>query len=491
VSERIGTTLGGKYRILRLLGEGGMGEVYQAEHVKLKRRVAVKVMRPGLSANPEAMERFVREAQAASAIGHPNIVDIQDIGEEPDGSCYLVMELLHGQPLDHLLAKSGGRLPVQRALGILLQILSALVATHKKNITHRDLKPENVFLATDARGREEVKLLDFGASKFSVKGEDRLRLTQTGAIIGTPMYLAPEQARGAKEVDHRVDIWGAGTVFYELVTGQPPYRADSYNELIGNILLNPIAPLRSLAPEVSRGLAAAIEKALKKDPEDRYQTAAKMIEALLPYYQHEPGHDMSAAAIQVLHSSIAPPGTASEPAFQEKDEEQGPSVTRRRLVLPVGLGGVFIALAAAAVAVFTFEEQPTPQPLPLVAPLQWPVPPPAAQPPATLPSLALPASTTVKLDISGLVPGATVTIDGKPVSLPTEVVKSNKDLVVEIRARGYATHTSLVRPDQDQSIRVSLRRHSSPEVKPASKAGGRPGKQGGSAEDIFAENPFE
>lgn len=266
----------GKYRIDRLIGKGGMGAVYEAEHVKLGRKVAIKVLLEGHSAGSGAGKRFQREARAAGSIGHPNIVQVFDLGTLEDGAPFLVMELLQGETLAERLEVAGA-IPSSLTIEIMEQILSALQAAHEQGIIHRDLKPDNVFLAED-RGGVVAKLLDFGVSKSL--DENTLSLTRTGAVVGTPYYLAPEQARGDRDVDRRVDIWAAGVLMYEALTGMLPFNADNYNALLVKILQQrPVAPSR-IRPTLAPALEAVIMTAMAHHADERFATAAEMLDAL-------------------------------------------------------------------------------------------------------------------------------------------------------------------------------------------------------------------
>jgi len=266
----------GKYRIEKLIGKGGMGAVYQAEHVKLGKKVAIKVLLEGHRAGSDAARRFGREARAAGALGHPNIVQIFDIGTLEDETPFIVMELLRGETLhDHL--QVAGAIPAQLAIEIMEQILSALHAAHERGIIHRDLKPDNVFLAEE-HGQVVAKLLDFGVSKNI--DDNTLSLTRTGAVVGTPYYLAPEQARGDRGLDRRVDIWAAGVLMYESLTGMLPFNADNYNALLVKILQQrPVAPSR-IRPTLAPALEAVIMTAMAHEADERFGTAAEMLEAL-------------------------------------------------------------------------------------------------------------------------------------------------------------------------------------------------------------------
>jgi len=275
----IGRIFDRKYRVERLLGEGGMGVVYEAVHVILERKVALKVMHQELVEDKIATERFLREALAASEIGHANIVDVQDVGVEDDGSVFIVMELLDGKTLDQLLNEKG---PLHPALAtkIILGVLTGLHAAHRKGIVHRDLKPENVVISVDSHGREVIKLLDFGIAVFQKheKSEkEDLSLTAPGRLVGTPNYLSPEQIRGRKAIDGRVDVWAAGVMLYEMLTGRLPFDGESYNEVLSKILLEEPKPMQQIVPRVPDQLVEIVDKALVKDRDERYQNAGEFI----------------------------------------------------------------------------------------------------------------------------------------------------------------------------------------------------------------------
>jgi serine/threonine-protein kinase len=268
----IGRVLADRYRILRRIGEGGMGAVYLCEHVVLHRPLAVKVLRRDLSSDPELVERFRNEAIAASQIGQENVVDVFDIGKTDDGALYYVMEALEGHSVGAILRRDGP-IAVPRALAILEQVGRALGAAHARGVVHRDLKPDNVFLSRREDGSEQAKLLDFGISKLEQAGE---RLTQAGAIIGTPEYMAPEQAAGAA-VDHRADVYALGVMAHELLTGALPFEGDSaIATLVAHQTRPPEAPSRRRAgipPEVD----ALVLRALAKRPEDRFDSMAALV----------------------------------------------------------------------------------------------------------------------------------------------------------------------------------------------------------------------
>lgn len=270
----VGTVLAGRYEIKRRIGEGGMGAVYEARHVVLDKRVAIKVLLERLVEKRELVARLLKEARLASAIGHENIVDVTDFGSTDDARSFVVMEYLEGEPLSALLAREAP-LPVERCLRIIRQVASALVAAHAKGIVHRDIKPENVYLIR--RDDEDfVKVVDFGVSKAvrsADEGPETLRLTRTGMLLGTPLYMSPEQARGDEDIDSRADVWAVGVVLYECLTGEVPFRANNYLQVIAQVLNHEAIPPSKMLPEL--GIPVAVEtlvmKALAKDRVERYQ----------------------------------------------------------------------------------------------------------------------------------------------------------------------------------------------------------------------------
>jgi serine/threonine-protein kinase len=268
-----GQLIDDKYRVLRLVGEGGMGAVYEAEHAFLERRVAIKVLAPGMGENADVIRRFYQEAKAAAKIGHENICEVTDVGQTAGGMPYIVMQLLHGRSLGAEIAALGP-LGVERAVDVATQALGALSAAHAAGIVHRDMKPDNIFL-TRAAGRDDfVKVLDFGISKVrSAGGSGGIGLTKTGTVLGTPAYMSPEQARGETDVDARADVWAMGVVVYEMLVGKPPFEGANYNQVIYSVIAEPIVPPRSVRADVPADLDAVVMRALERDPSKRFASA--------------------------------------------------------------------------------------------------------------------------------------------------------------------------------------------------------------------------
>jgi serine/threonine-protein kinase len=287
----VGTTLDGRYELVAHLATGGMGAVFQARHVHLRKDVAVKVLRPDLTASAEIVERFRREAEIASALEHDNIVRVTDFGRSPEGYLFLVMELLAGESLFDRLRREGA-LPPEEAVPILWQVCSGLEAAHGLGVVHRDLKPENVFLARTSSGREVAKILDFGIAKIA--DPENGSATQAGIVVGTPEYLSPEQAMGTA-IDARADIYAVGLIAWRTLAGRHPFKADEPRALLMMQATRPVPPLTDPRPELAAypALVAAVAKACAKDPPARHQTAGALRDdlaaALGPAFMMPPG----------------------------------------------------------------------------------------------------------------------------------------------------------------------------------------------------------
>jgi serine/threonine protein kinase len=281
----IGQLLDNKYKIVRLLGEGGMGAVFEGENVRIHHRVAIKVLHPNVAADSGARERFEREAQAAGHIGSEHIVEVFDLGELPSGARYMVMEFLAGEPLSGRVEKLG-RITPEAMAPLMLQLLEGLGAAHVAGIIHRDLKPENVFLQRAKGGLDFVKIVDFGVSKFNhLSGGSAMSMTRTGAVVGTPYYMSPEQVKGEKTIDHRTDLYSVGVVLFECITGQLPFQADSFNELMFKIALEPPLDPEKVVPGLDPAFAAILRKSTARAANDRYQSAEEFSQAIAEWMQ--------------------------------------------------------------------------------------------------------------------------------------------------------------------------------------------------------------
>ncbi len=280
----IGETLDGRYYVQKKLGEGGMGVVFAVRHTVIERPLAIKVLKREVMRDPATVKRFIQEARAASRIGHPNIVDVTDFGNTADGMTYQVMELIDGVTLKEVVKKTAP-LPIERVIRIGLQIARALVAAHSKGIVHRDLKPENVFLI-EREGRPDfVKIVYFGIAKVTpIDGKTEVgpRLTKQGTVFGTPEYMAPEQAAGKSDTDHRVDVYALGTILYEMIVGKVPHKGGSLVQTVAMQLLDKVVPPSQRRPDVTvpPELEALIMKALEKKREDRFASMADLQTAL-------------------------------------------------------------------------------------------------------------------------------------------------------------------------------------------------------------------
>ncbi len=340
----IGRVLADRYRVERLLGSGGMGSVYRAEHVLMKKAVALKVLHREMTYHPEVVARFEREAVAAARIGHPHVAAAMDCGKLDDGSFYIVLEYVDGKSLRTLIDE--GPIALERALGVAAQMAEGLAAAHAAGIVHRDLKPDNVMLVQQGESQDFAKILDFGIAKVDgpegTQGtpDSQRALTRVGAVMGTAGYMAPEQALG-QSVDQRADMYAFGVVLYEMIAGKMPYVADEAAQILAKQLTEPPAPLPDGAPA---GLRALIDKLLEKSPDGRIQTAAELsaeiarlrsgleaggsstVLALDGGGRTTPSTDDSAATLDV--------------ADGKKREPSGPSNRRRAVIAGVALAAV-------------------------------------------------------------------------------------------------------------------------------------------------------
>ncbi len=331
----IGATLGGLYHVQRLIGVGGMGRVYEATHTNLGKAYAVKVLPEGRADKPEATQRFLREARSATQIDHEHIVKVVNCDTDAEHRLFIVMELLEGESLDDRIARRGA-LPIDEAIEIARQTGDALQAAHDAGIVHRDLKPENIFI-TQKNGRDFVKVLDFGISKIKTPEHGDPKLTATDQIVGTPLYISPELARGVEAVDHRADIYALGVIVYEMITGTPPFTGDNHFQLLfkhGNETPDPPSQ-RSPNANIPPHVELAVLRALAKKPNDRFESMHELTAALegptVPRRAKTLGIPLLAAAIVAGGAFILWPMPEAEP----ETEREPPSETSLVAVPPV------------------------------------------------------------------------------------------------------------------------------------------------------------
>jgi serine/threonine-protein kinase len=440
----IGTTFDHRYKIEQLLGEGGMGFVYLARHKVIGKKVAVKVLRSDLARDREILDRFMQEAQAASSIGNPHIIDISDFGQLPDGSTYFVMEFLDGKSLSQVITDTP-RMPVERICHIAAQMADGLAAAHAAGIVHRDLKPDNVFVIERGQDHDFVKILDFGIAKVSTGASTKL--TRAGAVFGTPHYMSPEQAAGAA-IDHRTDVYSLGVMLYELAAGKLPFDADNFMGILTQHMYKAPVPIRALvpAPDCPPGLEAIIMKCLTKKPERRYQSMLDLGADLARLVRSE----VPAAVTEMMARS----GGFNVPHDYFASHQQKaivpatPSVPRRGWPRYVWVAGAATAIGLVTAIVvkgsITDASQP---PAPSASAVAAP-PPPSAAPVASASAAASAAASgqpaaapkKISVGVTAVPESALLYRDGdtKPAKLPVVLdLEEGKPITVEVRAVGF------------------------------------------------------
>jgi tRNA A-37 threonylcarbamoyl transferase component Bud32 len=341
----IGTLVNGKYKLTRLLGDGGMGSVYEANHAVLGTRVAIKVLHPELARRGGLVERFLQEARVAAQIRSPHVVQVTDVDRTPDGHAYIVMELLEGEPLSSVLDRQR-KLPIGTATEYGAQILEALEAAHALGVIHRDLKPENVFV-TFAGGRPVLKLIDFGIAKARRTDPQQRNLTVAGVVMGTAEYMAPEQARSADKVDARSDLYAVGVMIYEMISGVRPVTGEDARIIALKVERGEAVPLVKVAPDVPREIAGLVHRAMAPRPELRFSTATEMRLAVLNATSGAGRRPATAGMHAAPAGSVAPAPPAAAPSV-----DTGPSGT---------LKGAKAAEVMAAAAAARAKSSPPPR----------------------------------------------------------------------------------------------------------------------------------
>ncbi len=468
-----GQTIEGRYRIEKLLGKGGMGAVYLGRHTVIGKKVAVKFLHHQFTHNEEIVKRFYREAQAAAAIAHKNIIDVLDVGVSETREPYLVMEYLEGESLSHLLRRNGN-IDMGAACGILEPTLLALAVAHSKGIVHRDLKPENIFLVKQDDDIPQIKIIDFGISKITELGAS-VRFTQTGTLLGTPAYMSPEQARGDSDVDHRSDLYSVGVMLYEMLSGKMPITGKNHNAHLMNVITQAPIPPRESNPEFPLEAEPVVLKALSKDAGSRHQTAVEFLDALkklksyseretrLGYYasgiseivfaagdlgkresanQHE---NIISNVLNKLSSGEIPGITATDTNVATK---------RYRSRFPLLITGVALILLLGVALAFSFSNLGVDERSPKLIPLN---PNTASSLPTPVPRETAKAASDIQIRIKGLPEGAAIYYDGKPMTKnPFHAAKREAATTLRIEARHFESfHTELI-PSRDQELLIQM-----------------------------------
>lgn len=470
-----------KFKLIQILGEGGMGAVYLAQHTTTDRMVALKILHESFANNTEILQRIRREAKAAALIGHPNIVEIVDSGTDENGIPYIAMELLKGESLDSLLERTGP-MPVSLASYIIYSILDTLGAAHAKGVVHRDMKPENVFLHRQHNSIvPQIKILDFGISKFQTMEQNNLSLTKTGTVMGTPYYMSPEQAMGQK-IDGRTDIYSVGIMLYQLLTNQLPFFDTNYNRVLLQIMTGTVPPMNHIRPDLPPEMVAIVNRAIARNLDERYPDCHSFMVDLQSFWViYDPEEIFASISngttpIPVRPAPIAstpdvnfssPPITSpqmSSPHFSSGtripttngQSEEVPKSKKWILPLVVGLVilvGIGIVLwpskkeetskppstqvptsdSTNTIVAEKPEETPMEMEMTITAPMETPM---EANMPVESP-METPLPEKVVVNILGVPKGASVLIDGKKVVLPAHFPGAHGMHSVVITAPGY------------------------------------------------------
>ena len=491
VDHLIGKLAANRYKVQKRLGEGGMGEVYMAEHIAIEKRIALKVLRLEYSQKSEVVARFLQEAKSASRIKHPNVVDVFDFGQLEDGRFFLALEFLNGNDLAEEIRKQG-LLPTARIIPIMMQVCRALSAAHASGVVHRDLKPENIFLNRTDDGEESVKLVDFGIAQMRTIGDggaNNPRLTKAGTIFGTPEYMAPEQA-GGRDTDLRSDVYAIGIILYELFAGKVPFAGTTLVHTLTMHLSETAKPINSLGGrQVSPELEAMIAKAISKAPADRYQTMSALAEALLacPEGAGISRRSMLPSMADGMGSnptiSIPPPPPPADPAHTSATHVRAQTASGQEITASVpppstgGKGKIFIGLGAGIAALVTVgfvvlrpgsappitgsPNVPTVAAVVSSAPVADPPPVPAAAATSVAPTIAPVLNDgKIRVQIETDPPGGSVKNDGFAVcaASPCELAVKPGEKLVLTAERGDLKGELKVQALRDDTFRIPLKK---------------------------------
>jgi len=449
------------YRIIQQIGAGGMGSIFEAEHVRMGRKFALKLLDPAFAENEEVFQRFKREAEIAGQLGHPNIVDVVDFDRTEEGIPYIVMEKLEGEDLADWIANRGA-FTFQTAYPVIAEVVDALEAAHAAGIVHRDLKPQNIFLCKHGRRHDYVKLLDFGISKMKQSGSI---VTRTNAVMGTPYYMSPEQAEGKnKEVDTRTDIFALGAILYEMLAGRLAFYAPSVPTAMFKVCYEEPEPITTLVPNLPEGLPDVLAKALAKDKNERYASARALGDDIERIYEGQNATFDAGVAHKVLTdpdmgNPYTQPGTLSGSASQVLDASTQPPPARSSTV-PILLTIVGI-VAIVGAAIFGFmvlnkdkKSDQGNQSAMAAAPTTEDM---------TAPPAMVPLSNEVLLTFYITPKSAQLFVGGKEhapdkgkTKRVVKIKRGEDPIQVKVTAKGYTPQEVTVIPVQDKTMQASL-----------------------------------
>lgn len=459
--ELIGTNID-KFEVLRSIGRGGMGRVYEAINTKIGKRVAIKIIDRDLIRSRDAVTRFQREAQAASAVESAHIVQIFDSGETKDGLPYLVMEMLRGEDLGNRI-KRIGRLEIPEAIDVTAQILRGLQRAHDAGIIHRDLKPDNVFLVDQDDTFDFAKILDFGISKIQPRDKKPVKtITRQGTVLGTPFYMSPEQAQAVGDVDGRSDLWSVGAILYECLCGRPPHTGGSYEQVIVNICTKDAADIRTHNPAVDEEIAAVLDKALARERESRFADAREFHNELV----RAAGGQVSIKPLSSSRGATPQPRTivraSDDPrGLTPTEEAHAPTLEAHNAPSRVGwatsggegrgsgwlyamVGVAALALGVVGVLAMTGDAESSPEP----------------EPPATDP-------TVMDVRLKSEVPGAVFRLDGVELAGGRLRGQPGEEKVIEVSAPDHQTKEVLVTLDPaEKELSIDLEPKAAPSASP-------------------------